>query len=89
MKRLVADGQPQDDNSGFENSEDCLTLNVIRPFGIYKGGQQAPVVAWSRLLADRAGYDLLHHETEHVGLVCCSSRWRPCKKERSPDVKRS
>lgn len=37
----------QDDNSGFENSEDCLTINVVRPYGIYKGGQHAPVVAWS------------------------------------------
>ncbi|KAJ7473144.1 Alpha/Beta hydrolase protein, partial [Mycena galericulata] len=29
-----------DDNSGYNNSEDCLTLNVIRPYGV---SEQAPV----------------------------------------------
>ncbi|KAK7059780.1 carboxylic ester hydrolase, partial [Favolaschia claudopus] len=34
-----------DDNSGFENSEDCLTLNVIRPSGVSKNSP-VPVVVW-------------------------------------------
>ncbi|KAF8217622.1 Alpha/Beta hydrolase protein [Mycena galopus ATCC 62051] len=34
-----------DDNSGFPNSEDCLTLNVIRPAGIPKNSL-VPVVVW-------------------------------------------
>jgi len=34
------------DNSGFEESEDCLTLNVVRPYGVFEGQKQVPVVAW-------------------------------------------
>ncbi|KAJ7150927.1 alpha/beta-hydrolase [Mycena crocata] len=34
-----------DDNSGFNNSEDCLTLNVIRPDGV-SPQSPAPVVVW-------------------------------------------
>ncbi|KAJ7484260.1 alpha/beta-hydrolase [Mycena latifolia] len=34
-----------DDNSGFNNSEDCLTLNVIRPDGI-SPKSPVPVVVW-------------------------------------------
>ncbi|KAF7348663.1 Carboxylic ester hydrolase [Mycena venus] len=34
-----------DDNSGFNNSEDCLTLNVIRPAGVTEKSP-VPVVVW-------------------------------------------
>ncbi|KAF7338819.1 Carboxylic ester hydrolase [Mycena sanguinolenta] len=34
-----------DDNSGFNNSEDCLTLNVIRLFGISEQSP-VPVLVW-------------------------------------------
>ncbi|KAJ7670395.1 Alpha/Beta hydrolase protein [Mycena rosella] len=34
-----------DDNSGFNNSEDCLTLNVIRPGGV-SPKSPVPVVVW-------------------------------------------
>ncbi|KAJ7765364.1 Alpha/Beta hydrolase protein [Mycena metata] len=34
-----------DDNSGFNNSEDCLTLNVIRPAGVSEKSP-VPVVVW-------------------------------------------
>ncbi|KAJ7626883.1 alpha/beta-hydrolase [Roridomyces roridus] len=34
-----------DDNSGFPNSEDCLTLNVIRPTGVSEKSP-VPVVVW-------------------------------------------
>ncbi|KAJ6469341.1 alpha/beta-hydrolase [Mycena sanguinolenta] len=34
-----------DDNSGFNNSEDCLTLNVIRPFGVSEQSP-VPVLVW-------------------------------------------
>ncbi|KAJ7096129.1 Alpha/Beta hydrolase protein [Mycena epipterygia] len=34
-----------DDNSGFNNSEDCLTLNVIRPDGVSEKFP-VPVVVW-------------------------------------------
>ncbi|KAJ7216732.1 Alpha/Beta hydrolase protein [Mycena haematopus] len=34
-----------DDNSGFNNSEDCLTLNVIRPAGVSEHSS-VPVVVW-------------------------------------------
>ncbi|KAJ7032363.1 alpha/beta-hydrolase [Mycena alexandri] len=34
-----------DDNSGFNNSEDCLTLNVIRPAGVSEKSL-VPVVFW-------------------------------------------
>ncbi|KAJ6617176.1 Alpha/Beta hydrolase protein [Mycena sp. CBHHK59/15] len=34
-----------DDNSGFNNSEDCLTLNVIRPHGVSEKSP-VPVVVW-------------------------------------------
>ncbi|KAJ7815173.1 alpha/beta-hydrolase [Mycena olivaceomarginata] len=34
-----------DDNSGFPNSEDCLTLNVIRPTGVSEQSP-VPVVVW-------------------------------------------
>ncbi|KAJ7474483.1 alpha/beta-hydrolase [Mycena galericulata] len=34
-----------DDNSGFNNSEDCLTLNVIRPDGVSETSP-VPVVVW-------------------------------------------
>ncbi|KAJ7093473.1 alpha/beta-hydrolase [Mycena belliarum] len=34
-----------DDNSGFNNSEDCLTLNVIRPDGV-SPKSRVPVVVW-------------------------------------------
>ncbi|KAF7318380.1 hypothetical protein HMN09_00347100 [Mycena chlorophos] len=34
-----------DDNSGFPNSEDCLTLNVIQPHGVSKASP-VPVVVW-------------------------------------------
>ncbi|KAF7338816.1 Carboxylic ester hydrolase [Mycena sanguinolenta] len=34
-----------DDNSGFNNSEDCLTLNVIRPFGVAEQSP-VPVLVW-------------------------------------------
>ena len=32
----------------YESSEDCLYLNVVRPYGIYQGegGNTAPVVVW-------------------------------------------
>lgn len=36
----------QDDNSGFTSSEDCLTLNVVRPSGT-KEGDNLPVLFWS------------------------------------------
>ncbi|KAJ7512363.1 alpha/beta-hydrolase [Mycena galericulata] len=36
-----------DDNSGFNNSEDCLTLNVIRPDGVSETSP-VPVVVWSK-----------------------------------------
>ncbi|KAE9395826.1 alpha/beta-hydrolase [Gymnopus androsaceus JB14] len=35
-----------DDNSGFPNSEDCLTLNVIRPSGISSSSTPIPVNFW-------------------------------------------
>ncbi|KAJ7056156.1 alpha/beta-hydrolase [Mycena amicta] len=34
-----------DDNSGFNNSEDCLTLNVIQPHGVSERSP-IPVVVW-------------------------------------------
>ncbi|KAJ7278874.1 alpha/beta-hydrolase [Mycena rebaudengoi] len=34
-----------DDNSGFSNSEDCLTLNVVRPHGISEKNP-VPVLVW-------------------------------------------
>lgn len=33
-----------DDNSGFASSEDCLTINVVRPYGVYEGQKKVPVV---------------------------------------------
>ncbi|KAJ7742138.1 alpha/beta-hydrolase [Mycena maculata] len=35
----------KNDNSGFNNSEDCLTLNVIRPDGVSESSL-VPVVVW-------------------------------------------
>ncbi|KAJ7446317.1 alpha/beta-hydrolase [Mycena latifolia] len=34
-----------DDNSGFNSSEDCLTLNVIRPYGV-SDKEPVPVLVW-------------------------------------------
>ncbi|KAF7320933.1 Carboxylic ester hydrolase [Mycena chlorophos] len=34
-----------DDNSGFNNSEDCLTLNVIQPYGVSEH-KPVPVLVW-------------------------------------------
>jgi acetylcholinesterase len=33
------------DDAGYELSEACLTINVVRPVGV-KPGQKIPVVAW-------------------------------------------
>ncbi|KAJ7143605.1 Alpha/Beta hydrolase protein [Mycena crocata] len=35
----------KDDDSGFNNSEDCLTLNIIRPYGV-SVHSPVPVVVW-------------------------------------------
>ncbi|KAJ7204172.1 alpha/beta-hydrolase [Mycena pura] len=37
------------DNSGFNNSEDCLTLNVIQPAGVSEKSP-VPVVVWSEFV---------------------------------------
>jgi acetylcholinesterase len=34
-----------DDDAGYELSEDCLTVNVVRPLGV-KEGSDVPVVVW-------------------------------------------
>lgn len=39
----------QDDNSPFNNSEDCLTLNVIRPRGL-SDNTPVPVLVWSTFM---------------------------------------
>jgi acetylcholinesterase len=36
---------PVNDNDGYEMSEDCLTLNVIRPNNVDEGSN-VPVVVW-------------------------------------------
>lgn len=36
---------PANDDIGFELSEDCLTMNIIRPTGV-KEGSGVPVVVW-------------------------------------------
>ncbi|KAJ7834162.1 Alpha/Beta hydrolase protein [Mycena leptocephala] len=37
--------QPPDDSTGYPTSEDCLTLNVIRPYGVSETAT-VPVVVW-------------------------------------------
>lgn len=45
-RSLLADSGMQDDSTGYPTSEDCLTLNVIRPSGI-SAYNPIPVVVWS------------------------------------------
>ncbi|KAJ7253910.1 alpha/beta-hydrolase [Mycena rebaudengoi] len=43
-----------DDSTGYPTSEDCLTLNVIRPYGVSKAAR-VPVVVWMTFESQTTG----------------------------------